>query len=319
MKITHDLHTHTLMSSCSFDPHATMQAYVDKASELGHTVIGISNHLWDEKVPGASEWYAGQCVSYGFEEKYAIPADTHGVRVLFGAETEYCGMTKTLGMSAETGARFDYILVPHTHSHMKNFVMEENDDVKAYRNDFCAKLEKAFPELGHALACKMTNAMSYNEVRARLAAPKVDEVKYHVEFCFSSFETLMAHAEFRKLTAAVKTFIAHPFWPCGLSGDEVYTALNLILAEEDRLFNDFKACAALGVGLDVNMDCYHFDVCDLNDNPMVKIMRVAKRAGCKFIFGTDGHAVADLEDIRRGEAVADAIGICEDNLDDIVK
>lgn len=54
MIVTHDIHTHTLFSSCCLDPEATMAGYVQKARELGLKTMGISNHLWNEKVKGAS-------------------------------------------------------------------------------------------------------------------------------------------------------------------------------------------------------------------------------------------------------------------------
>ena len=41
MKVTHDIHTHTLLSACCFDPEATVAAYVNKAAELGHRFPGI--------------------------------------------------------------------------------------------------------------------------------------------------------------------------------------------------------------------------------------------------------------------------------------
>lgn len=320
MKITHDLHNHTLFSSCCYDPAATMKAFVDKAYELGHTVIGISNHLWDEKVPGASGWYKGQTIDYGFEGKYAIPEDTHGVRVLFGTECEYCGLSDTLGMTAETAARFDYVLIPHTHTHMKNFVIAENADVKAFRAEYIAKIEASFPELGHDFAARMVSSISYGDVLKRLQNPTVEEEKYLADFCFSSFESLLANPEFAKVAAATPTFIAHPFWACGISRDQVNRVFSYILAEEDRLYRDFAKCASFGVGLDVNMGCYKPDEegSYMND-PQVAVMRIAKKAGCKFIFGTDSHSVAGLESIRKGDLISEAIGITEDDLHDIVK
>ena len=70
MHVTHDLHTHNLFSSCSYDPQATTRNCVRKAMELGHRVFGISNHLWDESVPGASQWYRHR-VRSGAEGKYS--------------------------------------------------------------------------------------------------------------------------------------------------------------------------------------------------------------------------------------------------------
>ena len=44
------------------------------------------------------------------------------------------------------------------------------------------------------------------------------------------------------------------------------------------------------------------------------IMRLAKKCGIKFTFGTDAHSVETLSTIRRGDDIADAIGITENNL-----
>ena len=322
MRVTHDLHTHTLFSSCCYDPEATVRAFVDKAHELGHTVFGISNHLWDEKVPGASGWYKGQTIDYGFEASYAIPADTHGVKILFGTETEYCGMTDNLGMLPETAARFDYVLIPHTHTHMKNFVIAENADVKAYRSRLSAAIEEKFPELGHDVASRMAGTLRYQEVKALLKDDEktVDDEKYLADFCFSSFESLMKNPNFAGVAAKVPTFIAHPFWACGETRQEIERVFSFLLAERDRLYADFETCASFGVGLDVNIGTYRADENgSYGDDPMVAVLRIAKDAGCKFIFGTDSHSVKGLENIRRGDAIAEAIGIGEKELADIVK
>jgi len=320
MKVTHDIHTHTLFSSCCYDPLATCKAFVDRAAELGHEILGISNHLWDEKVPGVNGWYKGQTIEYGFEAKYAIPADTKGVKVIFGTETEYCGMTDNLGMLAETAARFDYVLVPHTHTHMKNFVIPENDDVKAYRKELTAAIEANFPALSHNQASKMAGTLSYNEVRALIGDKPglIDEWKYLADFCFTSFESLMKNPEFVKMTTTVPTLIAHPFWACGVSAADVKNVFGHLLAEKDRLYADFSECAKLGVGLDVNIGTYQDASNGYNDDLMVAVMRIAKDAGCKFTFGTDTHSVAGLDAIRRGDAISDAIGITKADLASIV-
>ena len=102
MRITHDIHTHSTLSHCCYDPAASVANLVRRAAELGHTVFGISNHLWDERVPGASRWYKNQMISYGLEARNSVPADTCGVKVLIGVETEYFAAGDTLGMLAET-------------------------------------------------------------------------------------------------------------------------------------------------------------------------------------------------------------------------
>ena len=320
MRIDHDIHTHTLFSSCCYDPAATMKAFVSKARELGHRVIGISNHLWDEKVEGASDWYRGQCIEYGFEAKYAIPEDTGGVRVLFGVETEYRGMSDILGMTAQTASRFDYVLIPHTHTHMKNFVIEESPDVKKYRSDLTGELRRKVPGLSEEMAARMAGSLKYSEVRALIGSgATVDEEKYLCDFCFSSFESLMKNTEFTGIVRTVPTLIAHPFYPCGLTKEERSRVFGYILEQKDRLYSDFSECAGLGVGLDVNLCAYSCPENGYSDDPMVQIMRIALEAGCRFAFGTDSHSVSGLEKIRRADAVSCAIGIGEDDLIPLVR
>jgi len=58
---------------------------------------------------------------------------------------------------------------------------------------------------------------------------------------------------------------------------------------------------------------------DPENDLMIGIMSIAKKAGCKFIFGTDTHSVKGLENMSRGDAIASGIGITENDLADIVR
>lgn len=316
MKVNHDVHTHTLTSSCCYDPEATMQMFVEKAHELGHNTLGISNHLWDEKVPGASAWYKGQCINYGLEEKLAIPKNTHGIKILFGCETEYCGMTQNLGMLAETSKYFDYVLVPHTHTHMKNFVVKENDDIIMHRAKIIKELEERFSYLSHDMATRMVNSLRHTEISDMISEPTIDNNKYIADFCFESYESLLNHAEFIKMAATVQTIIAHPFHPCGESRENAFKILSYL--DRDRLYEDFVKTAKMNVGLDINIGTYRM-IDNPDEDPMINVMRIAKSAGCKFAFGTDSHSVSGLGEIRKGDAIADAIGLTSNDLLDIVK
>ena len=317
MKVKHDIHNHTLLSSCCFDPEATMAAFVDKAYELGHNVIGISNHLWDEKSAGASYWYKGQTIKYGFEAKYAIPADTHGVKVLFGVESEYCGMTDRIGMLAETAKLFDYVLIPHSHMHMKNFVIADDADTKAARAEVEARLAAALPELTHDQIVRMSGQLKRPDLIPAIKEPVVDYKKYLADFMHDSFDKLLAHPEFIAMSSEVPTLVAHPFHVCGENFETGRATQKLL--DHDRLYEQFKAAAKLNVAMDVNIGTYPKIDGSYDDDEMVKIMRIAKAAGCKFAFGTDSHSVAGLAEIRRGDEISEAIGITEDDLIDIVR
>jgi len=317
MRIKHDIHTHTFFSSCSNqDPNASVIEYIKKAAELGHTVLGLSNHMWDEKVAGAAIWYKGQNVDYVLEERWAIPEDTLGVKVLFGAECEYYGMSQTLGITAETSKKFDYILVPHTHTHMKDKVIAEDKDTVAARRMIAERIKAIAPELSPAIIKRMTACISRVDAYA-FHEPTEDHCKYVADFMHSSFDTLLAHPEFVKLAQTTPTIVAHPFAPCGYGGEErgrIYSLLDV-----DRLFAQFTKAARMNVAMDINIATYTSDVVDVSDDPLVAVMRIALAAGCKFSFGTDAHSVGALEKIRKGDLISDAVGITEKDLIDIVK
>ena len=120
MKITSDLHVHTLLSSCA-SRTAYPQEYIDICKKTGITTIGFADHLWDPAVVGASPWYAPQDIEHVKKIRSMIE-DTEGINVLFGCETEYTGKGKA-AVSKAAAQSFDYVLIPPNHFHMKDFVI----------------------------------------------------------------------------------------------------------------------------------------------------------------------------------------------------
>lgn len=322
MEIKHDIHTHTTLSRCCYDPRATVANYVHRAAELGHTVLGLSNHLWDEKVPGASSWYKNQMISYGLQQKDCIPADTCGVKVLCGTETEFFAAKETLGMLAETAKQFDYVLVPHTHMHMRNCVMNDNADSLAIRKLFAERISSAIPELSDAQVQKMAWSLGYGEmdtfVKDETFFPRtVDMVEYSARFMIDSFNALMANSEFEKLARTVPTSVAHPFHPCGFPVDMQKDIIRAL--PEAELTECFKRAAALGVAIEINVGTFNKTENDYADEPLIGVMKLALAAGCRFTFGTDTHSLAGLDSIRKGNDISRVVGITEADLADIVK
>ena len=122
MIVDHDVHVHTNLSSCCHDPDFEPPAAVALAAELGLRTIGFANHCWDAAVGGASDWYAPQTIDHVLRAREQLPADTQGVRVLVGCETEYCGGGK-FGISPAGAERLDFVLIPHSHFHMAGFTV----------------------------------------------------------------------------------------------------------------------------------------------------------------------------------------------------
>ena len=118
MKIRHDVHNHNIFSNCCNDNAASTDAFVAKEVELGNKIFGLSNHIWDESVKGASGWYSKQTITKAEEAKASLAKAPASLKCLFGAESEYFHCHDRLGMSVEGAKRFDYMLIPHSHQHM---------------------------------------------------------------------------------------------------------------------------------------------------------------------------------------------------------
>lgn len=125
--IDHDLHCHSVLSSCSGNEQQTVAAILAHAKAHGYTVQCITDHLWDSSVPGASSWYAPQDVAHVCRS-LPLP-EGEGVRLIFGCETEYCGGEK-LGLHPDNFDKFDFIVIPPDHFHMKDFVRPSRYDTE---------------------------------------------------------------------------------------------------------------------------------------------------------------------------------------------
>ncbi len=134
-KVDHDLHIHSYLSSCSKDPKQTAEYILGYAKSNGFSTVCITDHYWDSLVPGPiSDMYLPQ----NFEhicEILPLPED-NDVRILFGCETDLRD-DLTLGTVPERYSAFDFIVVPTTHLHMKNFTIREED---MFIPERCARL-----------------------------------------------------------------------------------------------------------------------------------------------------------------------------------
>ena len=146
-QIDHDLHIHSFLSKCAKNPDQTPQRILDGAKGAGIHTICLTNHFWDEEVPGASTWYSEQNYPHICKD---LPLPTaEGFSFHFGCETDL-NRDLTLGLSKNKYDLFDFIIVPTTHFHMSsNLAPEDKDTVekraKAYINRLDALLAMALP------------------------------------------------------------------------------------------------------------------------------------------------------------------------------
>ena len=137
MDIRSDFHTHTNLSSCA-PAETTVQSMLDVmcGGPDGLRAIGISNHLWDSDVPGASDWYKPQNVPHVLQIREQLKnADTHGAVVRVGAEVEFTAECR-VAITVEHAKLFDYLLITANHTHMKGLIipasMTAPDEVRRF-------------------------------------------------------------------------------------------------------------------------------------------------------------------------------------------
>ena len=58
--VDNDLHIHSEISLCSRDPEQSNERILKYAIDNGLKTVCVTDHFWDEKVVGASEWYSKQ-------------------------------------------------------------------------------------------------------------------------------------------------------------------------------------------------------------------------------------------------------------------
>lgn len=123
-RFDHDFHIHSFLSSCSSDKNQSAERILKYALENELERICVTDHCWDDSVPGASEWYKHQNVEW--VSKILPLPNSEKVKFMFGAETE---MDKdlTIGMSLAHYDKFDFVIVPTTHLNNAGFGISEED------------------------------------------------------------------------------------------------------------------------------------------------------------------------------------------------
>ena len=122
--IPYDIHVHTRLSTCSGDPNSTIPNFVKLLKGTSIKTVGISEHMWDSDIPGASEWYKPQNFEHICRVHEQIPEnfDFCGIKFLFGCETEF-DMHGTMAITREHAQMLDFVICPHSHTHFFDLVM----------------------------------------------------------------------------------------------------------------------------------------------------------------------------------------------------
>lgn len=188
MKITADIHVHTNLSACA-KRDATVERYVQMAKGSGLSVLGFANHLWDSAfIPGVSEWYRPQNLTHVLQLREELPrsGEMDGIRLLFGCETEFTYENK-LCLAEENMDLFDYIIVPHSHTHMG--VIVPRDWIADLKSHAKYLMDSFMGVVNHRLAKRITT----------IAHPFVPGTKYEI---YNATQALIPDSYFKEAFCA---------------------------------------------------------------------------------------------------------------------
>ena len=316
MRVFCDTHIHNYLSNCSKDNGATVQSYIDLSAQNGLSLMGFANHTWDENVPFPENpldggkrqaWYQKQSMAFQMQIRSQIPEQTKGIKVLVGAETEYCGMYDRLGMGKESAMQLDFVLIPHTHVHMRDFVMPCPPDVKAARARLAGLLCERVEGMTEALAVSLAEKPTEAELEPFMTE-RIDYVGFVSDFMVESFRGLMNNEMLKTYSDLVPVSVAHPFAPVG-SGDKRADMLARI--SDDTFAELFTMAAKRGIGLEIKPAAL--------DEQVERMYRIAKACGCRFTLGSDAHSRDKLADILHAQVWLDRLSLTEYDLMDFLR
>jgi histidinol phosphatase-like PHP family hydrolase len=156
MKITHDFHVHTKLSICANET-ATVENYIAHAKRLGLKKIGFSDHFGAGDIPGARGFYRAHPYEHNAELKDTLAAiHEPDIRFYFGCETEYHTPKRDIAITEEEAEKFDFILVPNSHTHM----IMPKDYIPSYEKhrDF---MIMAYEDTLNSPHCRYVTAMAH--------------------------------------------------------------------------------------------------------------------------------------------------------------
>ena len=317
MKVYCDIHTHNIYSNCCTDPNATTLAYIKKAEELGTRVFGLSNHIWDERVKGASQWYKHQSIARAEEAKEVFSKASPSLRLMFGLEGDYFACHDRLGISEEGADHFDYILIPHSHLHMRNRVMWDFPEIVEVREEIRRKLFETFPTFPEDQVNMMADALQEADIKKICPDIQIDFKTHINKSMVDNFLALFENDVFQKIIRKKPVSIAHSFSPCGVSPKEKNSYLELIPDETFEMC--YKKAAAAGVAIELGLNSIRTTDENLETNQLIRAYSIAKKVGCKFTFATDSHSVKDLERVLYGSTVATHLGLKKSDIAEFIR
>lgn len=113
----------------------------------------------------------------------------------------------------------------------------------------------------------------------------------------------------------VATGICHPMLPMGFFeiGDEIFKTIS-----DEELNECFSMAREKDISIEIN-SCTFPGIYDrgtdgFTDDTYIRILSIAKRAGCKFHFASDAHSLSDIDRLMKLEPYLDLLNITDEDI-----
>jgi len=113
------------------------------------------------------------------------------------------------------------------------------------------------------------------------------------------------------------TTIPHPFDAVACP----YDNREIIRTISDKEFSDcFRAAKDQNIAIEINAGAFHrCSVAEIATDPMIHMLRLAKDAGCKFVFGSDSHNDTGHDRFFKNYVVATILELTDADIADFAK
>lgn len=134
----------------------------------------------------------------------------------------------------------------------------------------------------------------------------------HIEFMKDAFNDIISCDVSRYIKA-----VAHPFEAVCCPYD-MEMLIDMISDDEFKFM--FNALANKGIAFEINT-CQQKGKTDeeISNSAQIRMFRLAKECGCKFVFGSDSHKKNDHDFIKIAEFISELIELKENDISDFVK
>ena len=134
----------------------------------------------------------------------------------------------------------------------------------------------------------------------------------HIDFMIRAYEDILNSKVNKYITA-----VAHPFSAVACPYDR---EILVELIGDDTFKRLFDKTAEKGIGFEINVASMHNKTAsEVENSAMIRMFRLAKECGLKFIFGSDAHDLERHSSYKNAQLISDLLGLKEDDIITIAK